>query len=109
MIEFTAILENFHTRLWSYHIKIPTAIAIEFLNNEHKRVIVTINGAGGYHMGIMPAGDDIYFLNMNAEIRKTLRLNPSNQKRYMVQLQLADLIRKTKGNKRKGYLYEYRM
>ena len=42
----------------------------------------------------------------NAEIRRTLRLNPSNQKRYMVQLQLADLIRKTKGNKRKGYLYE---
>lgn len=42
----------------------------------------------------------------NAEIRRTLRLNPSNQKRYMVQLQLADLIRKSKGNKRKGYLYE---
>jgi len=42
----------------------------------------------------------------NAEIRRTLRLNPSNQKRYMVQLQLADLIRKAKGNKRKGYLYE---
>lgn len=42
----------------------------------------------------------------NAGIRRTLRLNPSNQKRYMVQLQLAELIRKTKGNKRKGYLYE---
>ena len=42
----------------------------------------------------------------NSEIRRTLRLNPSNQKRYMVQLQIADLIRKTKGNKRKGYLYE---
>ena len=42
----------------------------------------------------------------NAEIRRVLRLNPSNQKRYMVQLQLADLIRKAKGNKRKGYLYE---
>ena len=42
----------------------------------------------------------------NAEIRRTLRLNPSNQKRYMVQLQLADLIQKTKGNKRKGYQYK---
>lgn len=42
----------------------------------------------------------------NSEIRRTLRLNPSNQKRHMVQLQLADLIRKAKGNKRKGYLYE---
>lgn len=42
----------------------------------------------------------------NAEIRRVLRLNPSNQKRYMVQLQLAELVRKSKGNKRKGYLYE---
>ena len=42
----------------------------------------------------------------NAEIRRALRVNPSNQKRYMIQLQLADLIRKSKGDKRKGYLYE---
>lgn len=42
----------------------------------------------------------------NAEIRRVLRINASNQKRYMVQLQLADLIRKGKGDKRKGYHYE---
>ncbi|GAB5494803.1 MAG: hypothetical protein Phog2KO_50180 [Phototrophicaceae bacterium] len=42
----------------------------------------------------------------NAEIRRVLRLNPSNQKRYMVQLQLAELVRKSKGNKRKGYVFE---
>lgn len=42
----------------------------------------------------------------NAEIRRTLRINPSNQKRYMVQLQLAELVQKTKGDKRKGYVYE---
>jgi len=42
----------------------------------------------------------------NAEIRRTLRINPSNQKRYMLQLQLADLIQKAKGDKRKGYIYE---
>jgi hypothetical protein len=42
----------------------------------------------------------------NSEIRRTLRVNPSNQKRYMLQLQLADLVRKSKGDKRKGYIYE---
>jgi hypothetical protein len=42
----------------------------------------------------------------NAEIRRGLRVNPSNQKRYMIQLQLADLVRKAKGDKRKGYQYE---
>lgn len=42
----------------------------------------------------------------NAEIRRVLRINPSNQKRYMLQLQLADLVQKSKGDKRKGYVYE---
>ncbi|MFY0604500.1 MAG: hypothetical protein JXQ93_11150 [Flavobacteriaceae bacterium] len=42
----------------------------------------------------------------NAEIRRALRVNPSNQKRYMLQLQLADLVKKSKGDKRKGYVYE---
>ena len=42
----------------------------------------------------------------NAEIRRTLRINPSNQKRYMLQLQLAELVKRAKGDKRKGYVYE---
>jgi len=42
----------------------------------------------------------------NVEIRRTLRINPSNQKRYMLQLQSAELIQRTKGDKRKGYVYE---
>ena len=42
----------------------------------------------------------------NAEIRRVLRINPSNQKRYMLQLQSADLVQKSKGDKRKGYVYE---
>ncbi|WP_430906548.1 hypothetical protein [Maribacter sp. 2-571] len=42
----------------------------------------------------------------NAEIRRALRIHPSNQKRYMLQLGQAGLVRKAKGNKRNGYLYE---
>ncbi|WP_431167664.1 hypothetical protein [Tenacibaculum halocynthiae] len=42
----------------------------------------------------------------NAEIRRVLRMNPSNQKRYMTQLQQVGLIQKAKGDKRKGFVYE---
>jgi len=42
----------------------------------------------------------------NAEIRRALRINPSNQKRYMLQLQIAELVKRAKGDKRKGYVYE---
>lgn len=79
MTQFEAVLQNFNTRLWSYHVKIPLAIALEYLANDHKRVIVSINGDEGHHMGIMPAGDDVYFLNMNAEIRKKHRMEEGSQ------------------------------
>lgn len=42
----------------------------------------------------------------NSEIRAVLRIHPSNQKRYMSQLQLANLIQKTSGNKRNGFRYK---
>jgi hypothetical protein len=41
----------------------------------------------------------------NREIRKALRLNSSNQKRYTLQLNTGQFIRKVKGTKAKGYEY----
>jgi len=42
----------------------------------------------------------------NTQARTALRENHSNQKRYMLQLQYAGLIRKGEGDRKKGYYYE---
>lgn len=42
----------------------------------------------------------------NKEVRQALRINPSNQKRYMVQLQDYDYVQKVKGEKGKTHHYE---
>jgi predicted transcriptional regulator len=42
----------------------------------------------------------------NTQARTALRENHSNQKRYMLQLQEAGLIRKGKGDRKKGFCYE---
>ncbi|MEM9390516.1 MAG: hypothetical protein AAGA02_08580 [Bacteroidota bacterium] len=42
----------------------------------------------------------------NKEVRQVIRINPSNQKRYMVQLQDFDYIRKVQGEKGKTHHYE---
>lgn len=42
----------------------------------------------------------------NREIRQALRVNPSNQKRYNLQLQIGYFIKKTEGKKATGYHYE---
>lgn len=42
----------------------------------------------------------------NREIRQALRINPSNQKRYNLQLQIGYYIKKIEGKKATGYHYE---
>ncbi len=42
----------------------------------------------------------------NAEIRKALKINHSNQKRYMLELQQSSYIKKGRGDKKKGFVYE---
>ena len=42
----------------------------------------------------------------NREIRQALRINPSNQKRYNLQLAIGYYIKKVEGKKATGYHYE---
>lgn len=42
----------------------------------------------------------------NASARKALRVNASNQKRYMIGLQEWNLVRQLKGDKKNGFGYE---
>ena len=42
----------------------------------------------------------------NKEVRQALRINPSNQKRYMIQLQDHDFVTKVKGEKGLTHHYE---
>ena len=42
----------------------------------------------------------------NKDIRQALRINPSNQKRYMVHLQAYDYVKKVQGEKGKTHHYE---
>lgn len=42
----------------------------------------------------------------NKEIRQSIRINPSNQKRYMIQLQAYDYVQMIKGEKGKAHHYK---
>jgi hypothetical protein len=73
-MEFTSILENFNTRLWSYHIKVPQPIALHFLEQGDKRVVCRLQDTLEFQCAIMPAGEETYFININKKIRDQLRL-----------------------------------
>ncbi len=74
VIQFVAILENFNTPLWTYHIKIPE-VHIQYLTKKNiKRVFCTLNGRLTFPAGIMSAANGIRFININKQRREKLKL-----------------------------------
>ena len=78
-MEFTTKLDNFNTRLWSFHIKVPKDIALHFKEQGTKRVVATLNNAVSFQCGIMPAGDGVYFINVNKKIRDHLKIKEGSR------------------------------
>jgi len=78
-MEFTARLENFNTKLWTYHIKVPNAMARHYLEMGDKRVICNLNDTLEFQCAIMSAGDGVYFINVNKKIRDQLNLKEGSK------------------------------
>ncbi len=83
-MEFTAKLENFNTRLWSYHVKVPHDIARHFLDMGDKRVVCTLNGDLTLQCAIMSAGDGVYFINLNKQVRDAIGLKEGQKVRVQL-------------------------
>ena len=74
-MEFKSVLENYHkSDVWGHHVVVPEKIADHFLGQRYKRVICTINDQFTFHCALMPKGNGIYFINVNSDIRKKMRL-----------------------------------
>ena len=79
LMEFTAKLDNFNTKLWSYHIKVPGPIAQSFLDQGIKRVVCRLNDSLELQCAIMSAGDGVYFILINKKIRDQLKLKEGSR------------------------------
>ncbi len=78
-MEYTGKLENFNTKLWTYHVKVPKPIALHFLDLGDKRVVATLNDSLTFQCAIMPAGDGVYFIFMNKKNRDQLKLKEGSK------------------------------
>lgn len=73
-IGFTALLENFNSNLWGYHISVPELIAKVFLEKGGRRVVCRLNDGVEFQCALMPKGDGSYFININKKLRDKLGL-----------------------------------
>jgi hypothetical protein len=75
MINFTAILQKFDSKLWSHHIVVPQEIAIKFISGTDRRVVCTLNDCISFQCALMPLNDNSSFININKKIRDQLRIH----------------------------------
>ena len=78
MQTFQTTLENFHTKLWSYHILVPDNIANQYMEGENRRVICTFTGEIRVRSALM-ASKNGWFVLVNHNIRKQLGAEEGDQ------------------------------
>ena len=76
---FTAQIGRFDSNLWHFHIMVPDDVAKNFIHGNDRRVICTLNDKVEFQCALMPAGNGLYFINLNKKIRDTLGLSLNNK------------------------------
>lgn len=72
---FKSIVENMDSSVYYFHVTVPNKIANQFITPDSKRVVCTLNNSINYQAAIMPKGDGGFFIMINKEHRKKLKLN----------------------------------
>jgi hypothetical protein len=74
-VSFKAILNRFDANLWHFHVKVDKKVAEKVITKEGRRVVCTLQQTETFQCALMPYGDGHFFININNQLRKKLRLN----------------------------------
>ena len=74
-MKFKAEVTKFYeSPLWAGHIIVPEDLSEHFIQQKIKRVVCTLNEDFEFQCALMPKGGGVYFINLNKEILKKLKL-----------------------------------
>jgi len=78
LVTFETQLERKTSSLsWNYTIDVPLDIAQQFIENDNRRVMCRLNELHEFHAALMPNGNGGFFITINSEARKKLKLGES--------------------------------
>ena len=72
--EFVGTIDDFNSDLWGHHVMVPLEISTFFIEHNIKRLQCTLNDMETFQCALMPKGEGRYFINLNKERRKKLKL-----------------------------------
>lgn len=79
-MEFITNLERKPSSLsWNFQIDVPLNIAIALIEKDNRRVICSLNDKQEFHCALMPNGKGGFFIIINSDIRKKLKLEEDSE------------------------------
>ncbi len=69
MVSFDSTLEKYENNLWNYHLKVPQDIIVNIKKKKITRFMCSLNKGAKFHASLIPAGEGIYFIKINKELR----------------------------------------
>ncbi len=74
-MEFEGKIDNFQNdNVYGHHLIVPEEVVEYFSTKKIKRLICTLKEVHSFPCAFMPKGNGIYFIHINAEVRKICRL-----------------------------------
>ncbi|MEX2513283.1 MAG: DUF1905 domain-containing protein [Cyclobacteriaceae bacterium] len=70
---FPSKLENFNSPLWQLHVPVPEEIALQFIEENNRRIICTINGALSIRTALMK-NSAYWFILVNKKTKQSLQI-----------------------------------
>jgi Domain of unknown function (DUF1905)/Bacteriocin-protection, YdeI or OmpD-Associated len=77
-----AIIYNFNSALWHFHILVPKSIATNYIEGNNRRVVCLLKGTESFQCALMPDGNGDFFININKKLRDKLKLKEGDEVTY---------------------------
>jgi len=77
-VTLTTTLEKFDSRLWTYHLPIPIAIAEKYIDGNNRRIKCTFIDHSTIQTALMPS-TDYWFIMVNVTLRNKLNLSVGDE------------------------------
>lgn len=88
-MEFEGKIDNFHNdNVYGHHLIVPEEVVEFFSKKKVKRFTCTLKNEHSFPCAFIPKGNGIYFIHINAEVRKICRLRIGSK--VLVKLELDE-------------------
>ncbi len=82
---FTTVMDKFSSELWGHHLVVPMDVSAYYLEHDIKRLLCTINERETFPCALMPMGEARYFILVNKERRRKMRLEKGDRVAVVLQ------------------------